>query len=364
MKSKIIVVGIVLLLAIAIVNAYLIMSSSFTLNKRIAELKELNKPAQIEIIKLEADCKDCFTVDALLQEIKSSGFNITGEKTVAFSSQEGKDLIEKYGIQKLPMIIIRGELNKTEIQDFELKKDALVFTGTGAPYTDARSGNSYGFVSLTHIVDSSCNECTPLTGFGEGLKQTGVFIKNERTVQYNSEEGKELIKKFDIKHIPALLISQDIDSYPDVQQQLLTLKAKEKDGFYAIHSTVAPYRNLSSNKIVGPVEFIMLKDDSCKECYNVTVNQQILKRFGMYLKKESVYDVSSKEGKDLLQKYNITRVPMILVSPEASVYSSFVSAWDEVGTVEKDGWYVMRDPDVIGTVKDLATGQLIQTQGS
>ncbi len=361
MKSKIIVGAIIVLLAIAIVNAFLIFSSSSNLNKRVAELKELNRPAQIQVVKIDGDCADCFKVDTILQKIKEN-FNVTQETSFSLSSEEGKAFIEKYSLQKLPAIVITGETNKTQIQDFELNNDALIFTGTQAPYTDAHSGVSYGFVTVTNIVDGSCLECTSLAGFTEGLKKAGVAIKSENIVNYNKPEGKDLIKKFDVKHVPALIISQEINYYPEVQQQLVAVQAKEKDGFYALHATLPPYRNLTSDKIVGFVEFITVKDESCTECYDSKVNKQILQRFGMYLKTEKTYNVSSKEGKDLIAKYNITKVPMILVSPEGSVYATFVKAWEQVGTVEKDGWYVMNAPEVVGAVKDLKTGQMIQSQ--
>lgn len=362
--KKIIVISIIALLAVTLINGYLILSSSLSLGKRISELKELNRPAQIEVIKLDAECNDCFKIDPLLDEMRAegSGFNITSERAVLSSSSEGQELIERYQIRKLPTLLIRGELNRTEVQDFELRDDALVFLGTEAPYVDARSGNSLGFVSVINIVDTSCKECQSLETFASGLKKSSVFIKEERTVEYSSAEGKELIKRFDIKHVPALLISQEISAYPNVLQQLLTLQAKEKAGFYAVHSTVPPYRNLTSNKIVGLVEFIMLKDDSCKECYDVAINKQILQRFGMYLAKESTYDVSSPEGKALLKKYDIKQVPMILVSPEASSYPTFVAAWDDVGNKADDGWYIMRGPELLGTIKDLTTGQIIGEQ--
>jgi heme/copper-type cytochrome/quinol oxidase subunit 2 len=50
---------------------------------------------------------------------------------------------------------------------------------------------------------------------------------------------------------------------------------------------------------------------------------------------------------------------MILLSPEARFYNSFVQAWKQVGDVENDGWFVMKHPEVLGVVKDLTTGKLI-----
>ena len=92
------------------------------------------------------------------------------------------------------------------------------------------------------------------------------------------------------------------------------------------------------------------------------VNKQIIARFGIATDKEFSYDVGSDEGKDLVDKYKITKVPIIILSPETKVYDSFTQVWDQVGTIENDGWYVMRTPSVLGTYKDLTTNKIIQPQ--
>ncbi len=325
--------------------------------------QEQLEPAILEVIMIKADCENCFNIDKALEDLKKQNVNVTQENILRADSAEGKDILQKYGIEKLPALIIKGEIEKEQLKGYfdrigDIKKDVVVYTSLIPPYYDLVQKRVVGEVTLTHLIDSSCKECASLDDFAEALKKL-MFVKEEKLVLYDSPEGKELIKRFDIKHIPALLISQEINAYPEVQQQLLTAQAREKNGFYAVHSTVPPYRNLTSNKVVGLVAFIMLKDDSCKECYDVTVNKQILQRFGMHLATEKTYDISSQEGKVLVAKYNITNVPMILVSPEASVYPIFVNAWDDVGNIEKDGWYVMRFPEIVGTVKDLKKNKII-----
>jgi len=137
---------------------------------------------------------------------------------------------------------------------------------------------------------------------------------------------------------------------------------ENKQGFYALHSTIPPYRDLSTNKITGLVNLILLKDSSCLDCYDVNINKQVLKRFGMAVVDEKEHDVNSAEGKQLVSKYNIDKAPIIILSPEAGDYDTFVSAWKQVGTKEKDSWFVMRKPEVIGSSKNLITGEIIKTQ--
>ncbi|MDO8618388.1 MAG: hypothetical protein Q7R49_00420, partial [Candidatus Daviesbacteria bacterium] len=72
-------------------------------------------------------------------------------------------------------------------------------------------------------------------------------------------------------------------------------------------------------------------------------------------------DISSVEGKSLLARYGITKVPTILISPEADQYANLKNVWKNVGTVETDGWYVFREMQQLrGAVyKDLTTNQIV-----
>jgi plastocyanin len=83
------------------------------------------------------------------------------------------------------------------------------------------------------------------------------------------------------------------------------------------------------------------------------VNRQILENFGLVLDSEETMDISSAEGQAMVDKYEIPRVPTILISPEGSEYSAFVSAWEQVGSIEDDGWFVMRNPEILGKTVSL-----------
>ena len=74
---------------------------------------------------------------------------------------------------------------------------------------------------------------------------------------------------------------------------------------------------------------------------------------GILANTEKIYDVKSAQGKEFVSKYGIFKVPMIIVSPEAEQYPSFVQAWNSVGTKEDDGWFVMRSPELLGSVKEI-----------
>ncbi len=335
----------------------------------VQDVAEQETPARLEIIKIVASsCEDCFDAEPVAEQVRKSTSNITSERSVDFSSPEGQQLIEAYHIERLPTVIVSGEVNKSGVsslwrQNWNLTTvddiQSYVYSAVNPPYVDAE-GNVRGVVSLTHIIDPSCKKCASLAAVIGFFKKNNVKFSSEKTINYTSPEAQELISKFAIQKIPALIISKDITDYESIAEVWPQLNVTEKQGFYALHTTAPPYRDTATNQIKGFVDVIYLKDETCSSCYDVRLNNQILVRnFGIVLDNETVTNMSSEYGKSLLKQYNITKVPVIIVSPDAAEYERFIQVWPQAGSVEKDGWYVMRNPGLIGSYRDLAKGIVV-----
>src|SRR3989344_2180439 len=367
--EKAVPVAIVLAVALLILNNFMLYERGVKVAEaKIIMEKEL-RPAELELVKIVSEnCDNCFDIEEAIEELKSQNVNITKEEFFLDNSVEGKELISKYNIKKLPTMIINGEINKSEQlanyfeQKGEIKEGKFIFTALAPPYLDPLANEIRGLVNIKHIIDYSCEECVDLTPISSALERQGMFIQDERFIEYNSNEGQQLINQFSIKEVPAVLISEEVDYYPEIKDALLQSGATKKEGFYAVHSTIPPYRNLSQNKIIGLVDVNYLTKNDCPVCYDVSVNRNILLRFGLTLNKENTHDINSPEGKQLVQKYNIKKVPIIILSPDAKYYHSLEQVWTSVGTIENDGWFVMRNPEAIGTYWDLENGGVVQTQ--
>ncbi len=356
---------VVLAVILSVANIFILTFKTKELEASRELLKEQLRPATLKITKITFDCKDCFDIDKVIDELKKQNVNITEESVLSLAS--ATDLIKKYNIQKLPTFILTGEINKTDqLRKYlnnigNIEDNEFVFTGVKAPYYDVNKKNIVGRVSIINIFDSTCEKCSDLSYLGDALRKSGVAVIKEESFDYNSKEGKELIKKYEIKRIPAILISAEIDAY-EIKKGLAQLNLTAKGDFYTIHTLFPPYRDLENNKVIGLVDVIMLSDKTCKDCFDVNINKQILLRFGIVPRTEKSYDIESKEGIELKNKYKIFKVPSLLLSPEANVYKEFVNAWDIVGSVEDDSWYVMRKPEAIGTYKDLETKEVIEVK--
>ena len=234
-------IGVFVLLVILIFNSFFVFSMGSKLDEKINEAKELAKPAKIEVIKLESLCENCFTVDEILTVLKeSSDLEITKETSLKKGSKEAIDMINQYNIEKLPTVILKGEITKVSIQNFEENNEALVFNGVSPPYENAKTNNIVGKVSTIIINDKNCGDkCADFSLSIDNLKNSGVFISKEVVYDYSDAKAKEIIGKFGIRKLPAVLLSRDIEIYTDIVQSISQLASK-RNNYYLIESA-APY---------------------------------------------------------------------------------------------------------------------------
>lgn len=363
---------IIVLLALYALNFYQINGIYSTMTMQEAAAKEASKPAEVTITTIKApDCEGCYDMKAALDQIRTLNIKVVKEGSIAPDSQEAKEIFNKYGIKKLPVFVITGEVDKESIKSSwsqmgapygELIDGAFVLTKQSLPFYDIEKGSIVGLAKSVLIIDASCPKCFDLSPLRDQLKKLGVGFSEEKNIDYGSQEAKELVSKFGIQRIPALLLSSDVTAYNGIQSGLQQAGANEKDGWYAMHAIQPPYRDVKSGELRGLITIVLLGDKSCAGCYDVNNHKPILPNFGIVVGEEQTIDISSAEGKELLKKYAITKVPTILMSPDVKDYASLNTVWGTVGSVEKDGWYVFRSAEVMGPYMDLQSGQLVTPQ--
>ncbi len=352
----------IILVLVLLINIGLIVNVQKTLSKSIEEAKEKNKPAEISLTVLKnPNCKDCFDINKIVETIKNNNVKVLEEKSLAFDSEEAKSLISKYEIQRIPSLIVSGQIDRSGELGLINKGDALIFENTKPIYFDIETNEEIGRVTSITIKDPGCKDCSDVSSLITQLVRTGVIVSKESTLDVS--QAQELIAKYKITKIPTIIFSKDLGSYQD-SQVLSAWKqfgSIEDDGSYILRAVPPPYKDLTKNEVVGLVDVTYLNDNSCSNCYNVSLHKAILLNFGTFISKENRIDISSVEGKDLLAKYKITKVPTIILTKEASAYTSLIEAWKQVGTVEDDGIFVFRNLEVLGLpYKDLTTNQVVE----
>lgn len=347
-------------------------------NKNIAASKEAARPANVKLIKIiTSRCQDCFNVETAVTDFKKLNVNIEEEKTYDFDSPEASAsitevvnlFIKQLAIKRIPTYIVTGEVTKNNLENFiksngEIKENTFIFTKVAPIFIDTETKNQVGKVTATILSDPSCSTCIDPKLTIDAYKKAGVKITDQNEVVWNSPEGQKIIDQYKITKLPTFILSPDIDFYDNVKSNWANIGTVEKDKTYVARTLFLPYRDLGKGQIVGLVDLIYLTDSSCADCYKVQdVQKPILtKGYGVAIRSERTIDVASLEGKNLVAQYNITKVPTILLSPEAEQYPNIKSVWKSVGIVGSDGWYIFTGLNQLGSIiyKDLSNNQVIR----
>lgn len=323
-------------------------------------------PAEIEVVTVSAvGGPASSTSSQFVSGLKAAGnVKILSEKSASYPADAlAGELVGKYGIKRLPAVIVTGELDKMKsfLGGFGWSGGAsFVYEAQTPPYLDTATGKMSGLVTATIITDPACKDCFNPAVLVEALKASGVAISESQSHSYSEPAGAGLRAKYNITKVPAVVFSKDFGEYATLASSWDKVGSVEADGSYALRKIQPPYLDLQTGRVTGRVRLVELVDANCAECYDVSLHRSITPRFGIAnFTSIDRYDVNSTKGAELASKYNITRVPTILLSPEASAYESLGAVWTQVGSVEKDGWYVFRATEGMGAYMDTVSGKVV-----
>lgn len=226
---------------------------------------------------------------------------------------------------------------------------------TAATAEEARPAN----LEIVTITDKNCSICRPVAGFVEFLKEQNVKIIKESNLDITESEAQTIINKFGMKQVPFFIVTGELTKTEELEA-LWSGWGKIQDDTFVLTSIVAPYRDLITHEVRGGVSVTYITDESCGDCYDVMNNKKILEgSYGVKIVNETTVDVSSDEGKELIEKYEIKKIPTFFVNNEIAVYQTLLSIWGDVGTIEPDGMYVFRLVEQLGTYYDLETKEIV-----
>jgi hypothetical protein len=356
------------------INTYLIvalliavgMGLYFTLSTPTPKAPVIPPAREVHIMLLGSDCEDCFNASAAIDFVKASKdenkqtLNVTDVKLLTI--EESKAHIEKYGISRLPAVVVTGNVSGLVLQNFESKEDALIFSQAPPPYYDVAEKRVKGKVNIIILEDDKCEQCFNVSSIAAQLAQIGINVASKRTVDAKSSEGKELTSTYKIEKVPTIIFNKDALEYDMIKQVWSQVGSEESDGKLVLRVVSPPYINVSTGKVDGIVDLTYLVDETCTQCYNVTMMKEMLSQsFNMKFEAEKTADVSSTKGKSLIKKYNIELVPTVILSKDAAAYPTMGQAWPQAGTVETDGTYVLRNLYLLeGQIyKNLTSGELV-----
>jgi len=333
--------AIIAVLAVAIV----ILAVPYLKNIKLSSGEKTYSAVAFEI----GGCDECFDLGLVSAGLDSiNNLNIKETTALNYTSADAEKLIKKYGITKIPaLVIVSRSIGKIEMDDtlFRKTSDAAIFD-KAAPYIDLGSLEVKGLADFKEIYDSKCKECASMSKLRAQLERSGVKIKSYEMVEASSEDGKKLISENGITFVPALLISKNIMEYWWIFSAVQKSLAENKD-YYMFTEPYFPYKELSTGVVKGKVKITYITNKSCTDCYNITQLKPLLQQqLGIYIASERYDDVSSSNGQSLVKTYNITEIPTIILSKEISDYTSIKTILEQVGSF-KNNEFVFRKMEVL-----------------
>lgn len=202
-----------------------------------------------------AECTDLMPGVQQLRELVA----VKDVKIVDKDSDEGKALVEKYSMAKLPGILASSDIAEYPIASQLAasgtpKKDGSIALGANPPYFNASTGKVDGIASLILLNDSSCTGCYDVTMHIPIVERFKVYLGSTKTVDSGSAEGKALISKYSITAVPTILITGDASVYPGLVGIWPSVGTVEKDGTYVFRTMSAISGNQYKDLATGNVE--------------------------------------------------------------------------------------------------------------
>lgn len=213
---------------------------------------------------------------------------------------------------------------------------------------------------ITVITKKDCTDCFDINLLIDAIEQNDAKIKQE-TLDLGDKNAQKLIEKYKITKVPTVIVSGDLDKNPNLQS-LWTSLGEVTDGVFVFRQVIPPYIDVASGQLKGKISLVELTDNSCTNCYDVVLHETALKNLGIDPKDKKVVDVGSDEGKQLVAKYKIEKVPTILISGEVAEYPNLVQLWPNYGKTTDDGTYIFTNLEVMGTYKDLTKNKVIEVK--
>ncbi|MFH1916829.1 MAG: hypothetical protein ABIJ21_06225 [Nanoarchaeota archaeon] len=214
------------------------------------------------IILKDSSCADCADITTIISQLQEAGIAIMTTETVETDSEQGKEIIAEYGIQKVPTLILDKEAEKYrliatnwDVIGTRETDGSYIIRNVTPPYQDLATGQVKGLIRITYLIDSSCTICYDVLLHRQVLlDKLAMKARTETTFDIASSDGQDLIKKYAITKVPTVIISEDAQEYPFFIQIWALLGTIEKDGTAVFRNFDAlsgqSYRNLESDEII------------------------------------------------------------------------------------------------------------------
>ncbi len=225
---------------------------------------------------------------------------------------------------------------------FNLINSFSISSDLSAKLADAREASRPANVSLMILsVDGFCDVCSSIDSVVDTVNSlSSVNVVSSEKIAFPSEKSDRLIKEFDLKRLPAVIVSGEVERSPALKSRLSS--ARVVDDSLVVEVDNPPFVDSSSGNIEGLVSAVVINKTSCSSCKDVSLLISQLEQGGVVFTNVSVVDADSSRGRSLINSYSLSKLPAIVFSSDLAAYDSIAGLWSQIGSVESDGSFVFR----------------------
>lgn len=222
-------------------------------------------PAEISLT-LITDSKEpkLISLAAFVQQFEQlPELKIVAEKTVEKDSAEGQQMIEKYKIERIPVLLLQGETEKSKTLAENWPKvgttdpdGTMVLRNVPPIYFGTSTGELRGEVKAVFVSVPDKNGVFDAKEVYMQILQSvfGISAVEQEIIRYDSPEGKAFLERHQIEKIPTVILSGDLNAYAGFQQVWGRVGTAESDGVYVFRSVEAiqgvQYFDMNKNEII------------------------------------------------------------------------------------------------------------------
>ncbi|MBI4140713.1 hypothetical protein HY485_02640, partial [Candidatus Woesearchaeota archaeon] len=184
-------------------------------------------------------------------------------------------------------------------------------------------------IDMYTIVPTNCDDCFNIKLAEQFVQQkTNAKIVTQKTFKTDTDEAKELITKYKLKRLPAIILKGEI-------KRITIDPFEQREDALLFDATPPAYFDVATGKIKGRVVATIINDKACTKCMDLTILTKQLRTTGVSIT-EKILTSDVPEAKSFVTKYKIKRLPTLLLSKDALEYDLIKNVWEQVGTVETD----------------------------
>ncbi len=163
-------------------------------------------------------------------------------------------------------------------------------------------------LTMTVVRAQECEDCFDIQPLLDAIQSLDV---NLTVVEKDQTSAASL----GVNNLPAIILEGETEVLPSNLMQLFN-QSNDK----LVFESLPPYYDVSEQRVVGKVSAVVVSKPDCVECRSYAQTLQDLQRaMGMFIS-SSEFSYDSQEGQQLLEQYNLTKVPVLLLDKEADFY--------------------------------------------